>query len=265
MKKLLTWGFTALALLWGCVTALPSQAAITPDYEVKFLLNSQHVLDASHHLNEQSRGFFHIQEKPTDVDVQYIDTPHHDFSQAGWTQRMRHKEGKNKLEMTYKKRYPITNGDITAAIQQAAQDGFDKTSTPYKAQIDWGWHNMTLSLSDTQKIPSYDSLPSASQSKHLIATYMPVEGRQSISLSKECILYGPLTYQKYTGTLAGQAIDIEVWPIPNSSEYITELSFKAATYTEAAKKREKIQNILETNQIVKAKDSLKTSKILNSY
>ncbi len=264
MKKLLTYGLMALTLLWGCLITFPSQAAITPDYEVKFLLNSQNVLDASHHLNEPIQAFFHIQEDPSTVDVQYIDTPHHEFSQAGWTQRMRHKEGKNKLEITYKKRYPIANGDINAALQQAAQDGFNKTSTPYKAQIDWGWHNMTLSLSYTQKIPGYDALPSAVQAKHLLSTYMPAEERQAISLSKKGILYGPLTYQKYAGTLAGQAVDIEIWPIPNSTEYIAELSFKAATYTEAAKKREKIQKILERKQIVKTEDSLKTSKILNS-
>ena len=136
MKKLLQYGLTALALLWSCMAVFSAQAAITPDYEVKFLLDSQNVLDDTHHLNTQSRAFFHIQEEPSDVQVQYIDTPHHDFSQAGWAQRMRHKENKNKLEITYKKRYPIANGDVTHALQQAAQDGFASPSVPYKAQID---------------------------------------------------------------------------------------------------------------------------------
>lgn len=264
MKKLILYGLAMLTLLWNCMTALSAQAAITPDYEVKFLLDSQRVLDASHSLNAQSQSFFHVLEEPSDVQVQYIDTQQHDFSQAGWTQRMRHKEGKNKLEITYKKRYPIANGDIASALQQAAQDGFAQTDTPYKAQIDWGYRNMTLSLSYTQKIPGFTALPSAAQARKLAAARMPAEELQTVSLAKEGTVYGPLTYQKYAGTLAGQAVDIEVWPVPNTSEYIAELSFKAPTYTDAVKKRKKIQQLLETQQIVKAEDSLKTTKILNS-
>ena len=162
------------------------------------------------------------------------------------------------------KRYPIANGDIASALQQAAQDGFAQTDTPYKAQIDWGYRNMTLSLSYTQKIPGFTALPSAAQARKLAAARMPAEELQTVSLAKEGTVYGPLTYQKYAGTLAGQAVDIEVWPVPNTSEYIAELSFKAPTYTDAVKKRKKIQQLLETQQIVKAEDSLKTTKILNS-
>lgn len=266
MKKLILYGFAALALLWSCMIALPVQAAITPNYEVKFLLDSQRVLDNAQALNTQCRSLFRVQEEPSDVQVQYVDTSHHAVSLAGWTQRMRHKEGKDELEITYKKRYPIVNGDIDAALQQAAQDGFDTTSTPYKAQIDWGYHNMTLSLSYTQKISGYDVLPSAAQSKHLTSVYMPAEERQQVpSTKEETRVYGPLTYQKYAGTFAGQAVDIEVWPIPNSSDYIVELSFKASTYADAIKKRNNIQHLLETRQIVKANDSLKTTKILNAY
>lgn len=265
MKKLILYGFAMLTLLGSCIATWPAQAAITPDYEVKFLLDSQEVLDTTHHLNRQNQSLFHIQGEPSDVQVQYLDTPHHDFSQAGWAQRIRHKENKNKLEITYKKRYPIANGDIAQALQQAVQDGFAKTSVPYKAQIDWGFRSMTLSLSYTKKLSGYDVLPAANQAKKIAAANMPAEELQTVSLEKEGIVYGPLTYQKYTGTFAGQAVDIEVWPIPHTTEYITELSFKAPTYNEAAQKRKKIQQLLEAHQIIKAEDSLKTTKILNAH
>lgn len=264
MKKLIRYGLAALTILWSCIAMLPTQAAITPDYEVKFLLDSQRVLDETHCLNTQSQSFFHVQDAPSEVQVQYVDTLHHDFSQAGWTQRMRHKEGKNKLEITYKKRYAIVNGDTASALQQAAQDGFSQTDTPYKAQIDWGYRNMTLSLSYTKKIPGYDALPTAAQAKRIAAAHMPAEELKTISLATEGRIYGPLTYQKYAGMLAGQAVDIEIWPVPNTSEYIAELSFKAPTYTDAVKKRKQIQHILEARQIVKAEDSLKTTKIVNA-
>lgn len=264
MKKLIGHGLAVLTFLLGGLGALQVQAAITPNYEVKALLDSQKVLNDAHMLTEQSKVIFHIREDPSNVQVQYLDTPHRDFSQAGWTQRMRHKETKNKLEITYKKRYPIANGDIASALQQAAQDGFANTSTPYEAQIDWGYHTMTLSVSYTQKIPGYTSLPTATQAKILTTAHMPAEELQTISLKKEGVIYGPLTYQKYAGTLAGKSIDIEVWPIPNTSDYITELSFKAKTYKEAAENRKKIYKLLESQQLIKAEDSLKTNKILHS-
>ena len=77
MKKSILYVLAILTLLWSCMTAIPVQAAITPDYEVKFLLDSQRVLDAFHSLNVQSQTFFHVLEEPSDVQVQYIDTQQH--------------------------------------------------------------------------------------------------------------------------------------------------------------------------------------------
>ena len=50
--------------------------------------------------------------------------PARDFLNAGWINRIRVKEEKNKYTITYKKRYPVQDDDMEAALAAARDDGF---------------------------------------------------------------------------------------------------------------------------------------------
>lgn len=91
-------------------------------------------------------------------------------------------------------------------------------------------------------------------------------GKDLIDDVKKC---GPVYYSKYEGEIEGITVDIEVWPVytesTDSTEYITEVSFKEDEYDEAASNRNKVMDALEDKGILKHEDSLKTQKILEAY
>lgn len=61
------------------------------------------------------------------------------------------KENKSDYELTYKKRYPVVNGNIQAALTLANQEGFDASDDNYEAEVDWGYGKQTLSFSNTKR------------------------------------------------------------------------------------------------------------------
>lgn len=252
---------------------------MVPDYEMKFLLDSGKVLNDDYKLDSEYRDFFDTGKKYETVGVLYLETEDYDFSNEGWYNRIRIKEDSDKFDLTYKKRYSIENGDIEAALTKANEEGFDISDTNYEAQVDWGYNKMTLSLSNkkTEKNNGYDDmeLPGRKDAIEIIKDNMPGKekdwkeknwGKDLIDDVKKC---GPVYYSKYEGEIEGITVDIEVWPVytesTDSTEYITEVSFKEDNYDEAASNRNKVMDALEDKGILKHEDSLKTQKILEAY
>lgn len=274
---------SAITLLGMCSLIFTNTAYakenMVPDYEMKFLLDSGKVLNDDYELNSEYRGFFDTGKKYETVGVLYLETEDYDFSNEGWYNRIRIKEDSDKFDLTYKKRYSIENGDIEDALTKANEEGFDISDTNYEAQVDWGYNKMTLSLSNkkTEKNNGYDEmeLPGRKDAIEIIKDNMPGKeedwkeknwGKDLIDDVKKC---GPVYYSKYEGEIEGITVDIEVWPVytesTDSTEYITEVSFKEDEYDEAASNRNKVMDALEDKGILKHEDSLKTQKILEAY
>lgn len=278
-KKLIKIMTFICAFVFGL--SVPVQAAknMVPNYEIKCLLNSAAVLDEAHQLDENYRSYFNTGNGYQTIGTLYIETADREFDAEGWYNRIRIKEGSNKFDLTYKKRYSISGGDIDAALTQANEEGFDIKDTNYEAQVDWGYSKMTLSLSNKKEVSNsgYDDLelPKKSKAIKILQDNMPGKeqnwlyknwGEDLIEKGKKC---GPIYYKKYSGTVNGIDVDIEIWPITYSgsgtTEYITELSFKEDTYSAAASNRQIIMNILDGKGILLHEDSLKTQKILNAF
>lgn len=280
MKRKLYGAIAAIGILTCmCITPVYAKENMIPDYEIKFLIDSDQVLNKNYELKSKYRDEFQTGKKYNKVGVEYIETPNFDFSSMGWTNRIRIKEDANNFELTYKKRYAIENGDIDAALTKANQEGFDISDTNYAAQVDWGYNKMTLSLGNNKTVSNkgYESLelPGKKDAIKILKDHMPGKelnwniknwGDTCISDGKKC---GPVYYLKYKGEIDGISVDIEVWPVENQSseitEYITELSFKEDTYDEAVINRKIVQDVLEKDSILIHEDSLKTQKILNAY
>lgn len=265
------------------VTVFPRTAYaaenVVPTYEVKFLLDSDQVLNKDHRLKKEYRDYFDTSSDYLTMGILYLDTETQDFNNQGWINRIRVKEGKSDFELTYKKRYPMQDGKIEEALTLANQEGFDKTDTNYSAEIDWGYSKMTLSLSCKKEKSNkgYNDLelPKKNAAIDMIKDRMPGKeedwlyknwGKETINDAKKA---GPVYCYRYEGKYEGTDIDIEIMPIENQSSgeitYITEVSFKEDDYNGANELRSSLMDDLDELGILEHEDSLKTQMILDAY
>ncbi len=140
---------TLVAISVTAGAAAPAQAdpKMTPDYEVKLLLNPAVVLGSDHKLTSTVRSAFGMPSTVTKMNVQFLDTNSKTIYANGWSPRIRKTEGESDFELTYKKRYAITGGNIDGALTTANAEGFDAGDTGYEAQVEWGYQQLTLSIS----------------------------------------------------------------------------------------------------------------------
>ena len=252
---------------------------MVPTYEVKFLLDSDQVLNKDHRLKKEYRNYFETSSDYLTMGILYMDTETQDFNNQGWINRIRVKEGKSDFELTYKKRYLIQDGNTEEALMLANQEGFDATDTNYSAEIDWGYSRMTLSLSCKKEKSNkgYDDLelPKKNAAIDMIKDRMPGKeenwlyknwGKEIIDDAKKA---GPVYCYRYDGKYDGTDIDIEIMPIENQDSkvitYVTEVSFKENDYNGANELRSSLMDDLDELGILKHEDSLKAQMILDAY
>ncbi|WP_430108617.1 hypothetical protein [Paenibacillus lautus] len=272
-------GFATLGSgLTGLQSEVSAAANAVPSYEVKFLAKPETVLESSGSLRSEVIQAFGIASVPQAIGVAYYDTNNLELDAEGWNVRFRKKEDKDNYELTYKKRYPIVNGDINAALSLANQEGFDASDDNYEAEIDWGYGKQTLSFSNTKKVSTNTTgttLPSEQDALALLLDKLPGKlkkwsspnwGQQKLSQSR---IHGPLTFYRYEGSWKGQKMSLEVWPIRNAdgtgTENLIEISFKTSDVSVASQLRSELINTLESNGWLLPMDGLKTQLILERY
>lgn len=284
-----TWKRMTLAVVlsvtaWGSGIVGPALSPVNaapnalPSYEVKFIANPEAVLTSNGRVQEIVIQKLGLGSTPQAIGVAYYDTEQLELDEQGWNVRFRKKEDKDNYELTYKKRYPVINGDIDAALTLANQEGFDASDDNYEAEIDWGYSKQTLSFSNTKKV-SADTvgpqLPSEEEALVLLLDKLPGKlekwsapkwGKQKLLQSR---VYGPLTFYRYEGQWKGQKLTLEVWPIRNSegmgTENLIEISFKTNDRQIAAQLRSQLMNTLDANGWLLPVDGLKTQLILERY
>lgn len=268
-----------ISAVFALDTTVYAKENMNPGYEVKFLLDSEQVLNSDKLLKKTYRNMFETGSDYSTIGVLYLETEERDFGNQGWVNRIRIKEDASEFELTYKKRYAIENGNVEEALNLANQEGFDISDTNYEAEVDWGYSKMTLSLScnKTKSNKGYDELelPKKKEAISIIKDKMPGKeddwlydswGTSTISSAKKA---GPLYYTKYTGEYNNYKVVIEIWPIEDQTTgevtYITELSFKEDDYQNAARMRSDLMSYLEEAGILLHEDSLKTQTIMDAY
>lgn len=270
-----TWGSMFSGAVLEQVSAAPNAV---PSYEVKFIASSEAVLTSEGQVQASVREQFNLPATPELIGVAYYDTDSLDLNEQGWNVRFRKKEDKSNYELTYKKRYPILNGDIDAALTLANQEGFDASDDNYEAEIDWGYSKQTLSFSNTKKEKTKVSgpeLPSDEEMLSLLLDKLPGKlnkwsapnwGEQVLSQSRA---HGPLVFERYRGEWEGQELTLEVWPIRNSAgtgiDNLVEISFKTDEHDVAAELRPELMNFMELRGWLLPVDGLKTETILERY
>jgi hypothetical protein len=265
-------------------SSAPAEPNMTPDYEVRLLLKPAAVLSPNNELMGTVLSTFGIHSTATmpptatKLNVQFLDTCSKEIYTAGWSVRIRKAEGDDKFELTYKKRYAITGGDIDTALTIANNDGFNAGTTKYDAQVEWGYEEQTLSITRKKKAASGNSgtdLPGIIDSRKMLIDEAPDKfdnfkfnkwGTKAIAVSR---IFGPVLFSRFIGSWKGMPLYIEVWPLLNSEgtgiEYIVEASFKTKDRATASTEQKELAAYLESNGWFLAKDSLKTQLIMERY
>ena len=272
-----------IAMLLLALPVYGSAGQVLPEidsYEVKFLLDPQKALADNHMLTEEIQRQFRVEEECTAIDVIYLETADRAFDREGWVNRIRWKRGKKKPEHTCKKRYTVAGmepEDILMALENAVSDGMEVLSDDCSAEIDWGYSQMTLSLTweSSVKYKDYQSLRQFSTEDAIayFAASMPEEeidwkrkgwGRETLARAQKA---GIATFLRYKGAWEGTSVTFDTVAIPGNGagEYIVELSFKADDYAQAAEIRRRLTVFLDTAGILRKADFLKTQRILDAY
>lgn len=254
------------------VTAAPAAHAANavPDYEVKLNLTSAALTSGAP--SAAVKSTFGITGSPSALSYEYFDTETKGLSGEGWSVRLRHEAGKS-LDLNYKKRFPVTGGDIDGALTTANQAGFDSSDTNYDAQVDWTYGKQTLSFANKKSASasglSGTSLPAASTALTLVVDQIPGKledwntknwGKDTLKASRA---HGPVTSQEWKGSWEGVKPAIEVLPVPGQT--VIEFSFKVSTRSQAQTLRQKAIDTLSTKGWLLPGDVLKTELILSTY
>lgn len=261
------------------LTAAPARADANavPNYEIKLNLGPT-ALDATGAPTATVRTAFGIGMSSKSLSYNFFDTSPLDLNGAGWSARLRHKSGKD-FDLNYKKRFPITGGNIDAALTTANQQGFDSSDTNYAAQVDWTYTKQTLSFANSKSHSasgySGTSMPSESTGRGWLVNEIPGKledwnssnwGKDTLAASRQ---HGPVTSKEWAGTWQGVEISIEVLPIKNAAgtgtEQIVELSFKTNTLASATSLRSQAITIADAGGWLLQIDVLKTNLILTRY
>ncbi|EMN7732623.1 hypothetical protein WB980_006120 [Bacillus cereus] len=238
-------------------------------YEVKFFLQSNQILNEKHELQESVKNELKIT-KAEQRYIQFIDTVNKEMYQVGWI--LRNRKVDDGQELTYKKRYPITNDDIEAMLVQAKEDGFDLNSTKFEPEVDWGFTKKTLSLSfDTINTAPDSSNPMSIQElREKLLQNAPEEfrnwkmGGTTQDKINEAIVYGPVFERKYTGEWQGHKVKVEIWSMDSCSEVIVEVSLKKFNEKDVAiQQHQQLKEFLSEKKWLLEKDILKTEWVLN--
>ncbi|MFC9588440.1 hypothetical protein ACFTUC_01275 [Streptomyces sp. NPDC056944] len=273
----------AVALAVAAALLAPSSPAYAagnavPTYEVKINLTAA-ALDAGFAPSTAVKSAFGITGSAKARSYSYYDTDALALDAQGWSVRLRHKGGSS-FEETYKKRFPVTNGDIDAALTTANAAGFDSGDTNYDAEVDWGYAKQTLSFSNEKSHSasgySGTALPTSTTGRTWLVNDIPGKlqdwnttgwGKTTLQASRA---HGPVTAKVYGGAWGpSDDASIEVLPVVGANgtgtEYVVELSFKTDSYADAADLHADAIAVAEANGWLYHGDILKTQLILDRY
>ena len=267
--------------------------AMTPGYEVKFLVNPDLILDSStKQPNAEFLALFTGMALKGTTKMSYYDTEDLALNNAGWTIRIRKKSNKKAQQCTFKKRYSkinkkstLTQGDVNKAIKSTEREGFNTVNAKNflgGCEIDYGFSKCTLSYSADYNIAETGKgntdIPDSATSIQFINANKPAIFTEDLTGIRE---HGAVTLTTYEGTFKGiVAVALDVMTIKDElgsgTETICEVTFKLEDYTGVRyekqtdlmlvnKLREELRAVLVEKGYLLEKDGLKTNMILQRY
>ena len=266
-------------------TASSQVAAAVPDYEVKVFLDPTKVLDVEFKPTKQADRTFDLKNSNLKLAMQFLDVPsaepepRRQLDLAGWNVRFRRREGSDKLELSYKRRYRIEPGRLADVLATAAADGFHASESDYDAQVEWGFSRETLSFTRKKEFKANGAgeleLPDAEKSAALAVREIPgkLDRAKQSGWARGVLakphLYGPVLGKRWAGDWQGPTLAFEVWLVRTKTgpgyQPVVELSFKEKTQANANGFRNKLMEFVRDQGWLLEEDVLKTAMILDRY
>ncbi|GGB10024.1 hypothetical protein ERX37_07785 [Macrococcus hajekii] len=228
-------------------------------YEVKVYADSTKVLNKKGHIKNKLLKAFKAKSKDEDFLVQFIDHQTRMNYDNKVTIRVRKSEYDEHLELQYKKRYPINDHDVEAAIKQAEKDGING-----ELEVEYGINTQTLSVTHVVEVPLDEHiLPALDVSHQHITEQAPDIFAPYLTELDESTLVGPVEFERHIGKLNSYKIKLEKWDIGET--HIVELSSKVKTPAEAFELQQALIHRLTELKVYEATDQLKTEMIFNHH
>ena len=100
-------------------TPIDSQLLAVPNYEVKLFLDPEKVLDLEFKPTSEAADTLDLKHSNRKIALLFLDADPPQLNVEGWTVRARKFEDSEKLELSYKRRYPIEPGRLVEARPRA--------------------------------------------------------------------------------------------------------------------------------------------------
>jgi hypothetical protein len=257
----------------------PKLAPADPDFEVKLYLDPAKVLDIEFKPTRDVQHFLCMPEQRRKLSMAFIDARPVLIQPEGWNVRVRRAGDKEGFELTYKRRYPVTTGDLADALAAAMEDGFHAGEHDYAPQVEWGYQKQTLTFSlrkafDAESASNMD-VPALDDVRMVAIAGLPgkLERWKEEGWVQQILadgqLFGPALGKRWTALWQGPNLSFEVWLVKTESgsgyEPIVELSFKEDELEDAAGSREKLMAFTREQGWLLEGDVLKTEMILKRY
>jgi hypothetical protein len=256
----------------------PIEVAV-PNYEVKVFLTPSKVLNLEQKPTREVMEALDLKDDKTKITMQFLDTRPRRIHPQGWNVRVRKIEGKKEFEITYKRRYPIAKGKLSAALALAAKESFDADENDYAAQVEWAFARQTLTFSCRKSFRQRGyqgmELPTVEEVRAAAIEGMPgkLDRWKKEGWARELLergqLYGPVFGRRWIAKWPGPDLDFEVWLLKAEKgaglEAVVELSFKADQEDEADEAREKLLSFLRDRDWLQEQEVLKTEMIFLRY
>lgn len=263
-SSLIKVGMVTTAILLGSGVTHNAQAETNqPDqYEVKVYADSHKIVRDNRHIKHSVLEDLGSEDKDEDFQVQYLDDANRTNYQNNVSYRIRKSEDDSKHKLQYKKRFAISNHDVSSSIQQAKADGYNGDG--YEVEYGEGKETLSVTKEAKEKLGSGSlAMPNAQDSLKILKTHAEQPYSDALDKIKQPHLIGPVHFERHKGNIDGNEVKIENWDIKDQN--VVEISSKVTNEAEAKKVQSAIIKRLDQLGIHEKKDQLKTNLIFENY
>lgn len=251
-------------------------------YQVKLLLDPDHVLDAEGLPTEAAAAALSLG-APGRVEVaQYVDDAGRSLNGQGWIVRIRRHDDENRIRLAYKARFEIEgDGAEPAAVRRvmdrASLHNFGADDANYTVQVNLSHTRATLDFTNKKCRPvpglAPGELPGLDASRALVLERLPGKlarwGAKPVgwaeSVTASSLLHGPVRQANYPGRMLDHAMETQVSRLRTATgerAWFTEITAKARTLREAVELRSDLMGKLRAEGWLLERDAFKTDFIL---
>lgn len=234
---------------------------------------SEAAVDAHGEPSAHFRSHFDVLGESGAEQAVYFDTADGMLAQHGWTARLRHKDGAENYDITYKYRLPLGDNSLSAntidaGLDRARKQNFDASDTNYDAQVNASFATSTLDFSNKKSaacVTSQCEIPSVDDAVTIVADLEPGKLKKAtgITLSAADVkMSQTVNQQTWRVDIGGIKTDLEVATF--GDQVWVEVSEEDTSRNDATRKRETLIAELENAGLLVHADAFKTGEVLES-